>query len=70
MESRQTRNFKIGDLVKSKYIPQNYWPLGRITETFVGSGDIIHSVKVKTPLTELVQPSNSLCLLEASNAYT
>ena len=68
--TRQTRNFKIGDLViiKSKYIPQNHWPLGRVIETFVGSDDIIHPVKVKTPSTELLRPSNSLYLLEASNA--
>ena len=68
--TRQTRNFKIGDLViiKSKYIPRNHWPLGRVIETLVGSDDIIRSVMVKTPSTELVRPSNSLCLLEASNA--
>ena len=68
--TQQTRNFKIGDLViiKSKYIPRNHWPLGRVIETLVGSDDIIRSVRVKTPSTELVRPSNSLCLLEASNA--
>ena len=53
--TRQTRNFKIGDLViiKSKYIPRNHWPLGRVIETFVGSDDIIRSIKVKTPSTNL-----------------
>ena len=67
---RQTRNFKIGDLViiKWKYIPRNHWPLGQVIETFVGSNDIICSVKVKTPSTELVRPSNLLCLFQASNA--
>ena len=54
--TRQSRNFKIGDLViiKSRYIPQNNWPPGRVIETVVGSDDIIRSVKVKTPLTELI----------------
>ena len=68
--TRQTRNFKIGDLViiKSKYIPQNHWPMGRVIETFVGSDDIIRPLKVKTPSAELLRPSNSLYLLEASNA--
>ena len=68
--TRQTRNFKIDDLViiKSKYIPQNHWPLRRVIETFVGSDDIIRPLKVKTPSAELLRPSNSLYLLEASNA--
>ena len=67
---RKTRNFKIGDLViiKSKYIPRNHWSLGRVIETFVGSHDVIRSVKVKTASTELMRPNNSLCLLKASNA--
>ena len=70
--TRQTRNFKIDDLViiKSKCIPRNHWPLGRVIETFVGSNDIFRSVKVKIPSTELVRPSNLLSLLEASNACT
>ena len=59
--TRQTRNFKIADLVivKSEYIPRNHWPLGRAIKTFAGSDNIIRSVKVKTPSTELVRPSNS-----------
>ena len=67
--TRQTRNFKIGDLViiKLKYITQNHWPLGQVVETFVGNNDIIPSVKVETPLAELIRPSNLLCLLEALN---
>ena len=69
--TRQTRNFKIGDLViiKSKYIPQNHWPLGQVIETFVASDDIICSIKVKTPSSEPARPSNSLFLLENLNAY-
>ena len=71
--ARQPRDFKISDLVtiKLKYIhiPPNHWPLGVVIEAFVGSNDIILSVKVKTPSTELIRPSNSLCLLEASNTY-
>ena len=71
--ARQPRDFKISDLVtiKLKYIhiPPNHWPLGVVIEAFVGSNDIIRSVKVKTPSTELIRPSNSLCLLEASNTY-
>ena len=55
----QIRNFKIGDLViiKTKYIPQNHWPLGWVIETFVGSDDIIRSIKVKTPSAELIRPN-------------
>ena len=42
--------------------------MGRVIETFVGSDDIIRPLKVKTPSAELLRPSNSLYLLEASNA--
>ena len=65
--TRQTRNFRIGDLVikKSKYIPWNHWPLGRVIETFVGSDDIICSVEVKIPLTPLT-PSHFLTFFDSS----
>ena len=66
--TQQTRNLKVGDLViiKSKFIPRNHWPLGRVTEIFPGQDNVFRSAKVKTPTTELVRPSSSLCLLEAS----
>ena len=55
--TRQTRNFNIGDLViiKSKCFLRNRWAQGRVIWTFVGSDDIMRSVKVKTPSTELMR---------------
>ena len=47
---QQTRHIKVGDLVviKSKYFPQNHWPMRRGIETVAGNDDSTRSIKVQT----------------------
>lgn len=44
------RNLKIGDLViiKDDFTPPTHWPIGRVTEVYVGASDLVRVVKIKT----------------------
>ena len=69
-QKRQTvkRNFTVDDivLVMDESLLREYWPLGRVTEVTKGRDGLVCSVKVKTSKSELFQPIDKLCLLEAA----
>ena len=51
-------------IIKSKDAPRSLWPLGRILDIYLGSDEVVRSVKIKTPNGELIRPSRSVCVLE------
>lgn len=68
--NKKRRNFAVDDivLVLDYKKPCNSWPLGRILEVYANSRDgLVHSVKLKTSTSELVQPINKIVLLEAAD---
>ena len=64
-----TQNLNVGDLVviQTDNIPRSHWSLGRLIETYPGVDGVVQTVKVKTPINELLQPAQKLCLLEKAN---
>jgi len=45
-------------------IHRGKWPLGRVTEVFMGKDGNVRSAKVKTAPTILTRPITKLCFLE------
>ncbi|XP_064619558.1 uncharacterized protein LOC135482999 [Lineus longissimus] len=63
----EKRNVRVGDLVMlaEDNIRRSQWPLGRITEVYPGTDDVVRSATVKTASAEYHRPIAKLCLLEA-----
>jgi len=55
-----------GDLVVivDDNVHRGKWPLGRVTEVFMGKDGNVRSAKVKTATTILIRPITKLCFLE------
>ena len=73
MQTRQKwqtskRNLTIDDivLVMDESLPKGYWPLERVTDVIKGRDTLVHSVKVRTSKSEVLQPIDKLCCLEAA----
>ena len=60
------RNLSKNEIVLAvdETISRGCWPIARVIETKPGKDGLVKSVKVKTAKTELVRPTNELCLLE------
>jgi len=52
-------------LVMDDQSPRNFWPLGRVMETFPDKNGLVRRVKVKNKLGEYMRPRTKLCLLES-----
>ena len=59
-------DFKVGDivLVLSNDTPRGQWPLGRVTQIFVGSDGRVRVVKVQVGRNELTRSVHKLVPLE------
>lgn len=62
----ERENFKEGDivLVMDESTPRMNWPLGRVTEVYLGKDGLVRSVKLQTKSAVLVRPIHKLCYLE------
>ena len=51
-------------LIAEDGIFRNKWPMGRVTNVFLGHDDKVRSAKVRTATSEIHRPVSKLCLLE------
>ena len=65
----ENKNLQVDDVVImiDDNTPRGYWPLGRITQVFLGSDGRVRSAAVKTKSGTYVRPATKLCLLESSH---
>lgn len=59
------RNLQTGDfvLLKEDNVSPGVWPIARIIEVYPGADNLVRSVKIRTPRTDLVRPINKLIWL-------
>jgi len=62
------RNIQVNDLVlvADDNVPRYKWPLGKVTEVYVGPDGLVRSVQVRCKDSSLKRPITKICLLEAT----